>query len=353
MNVKKVAFYSIVISIFYLGSPCKAQNNSASSKTDVEYELLYDEPYDLNKMWVHFIPLYADFFSTNFNAGFGLQANYYLKNKFDFRLLYRMPYSQGTDNFKHIGEKEKTNTAHLSGFKLFEIGGTYHIKDESSPGTSRMVVYTKRYSDEKWAATVPDIILIPSKVRKIIGARLGGYFWSSTTNIGSISDKQNVPLIALTTPDTLDVSNLTGKKYYGSLSSAGVYLGGSLATIRNVAIKPKKYDGQANDVMFTLYADILYAPMVKVNNISTLVVNNSTNTKTTFDASKISVQHLGFRAGFEGMTNKEFGWSYGGEVGYRPSISGRGFYVTAKIAFTFATRFDQKRQAVQITKPSE
>jgi hypothetical protein len=323
------------------------RNNSATAKSDVEYDLLYDEPYDLQKMWLQIMPLYVDYFSTNLNVGYGLRASYYLKEKMNFQLQARRAYAQVTDFARSAGQKNKITSNKLTPSFYLEGGGTYHISDKAGAGNSRMVIYTRRYSYDKWAATVPEHVLIPSKIRHILGARLGGYFWNNAINLSDVTTRKNLTLTAAEMPtDTLPETRV-----YTNIQSAGIYLGGSFATIRNVAIKPKKYDAYTNDVIFTLYADIIYAPFVKIENPR--IRDEITKKDVVYDAAAIPVKNLGFRLGFDGMYNRDFGWSWGGELGYRPSVQGRSFFVTARVAFAIGTRFDQKRTATQIVKPAE
>jgi hypothetical protein len=45
----------------------------------------------------------------------------------------------------------------------------------------------------------------------------------------------------------------------------------------------------------------------------------------------------------EGRFNRTFGWSYGGEIGYRPSVESRGFFAVIKLCFpVFGTNLDYK-----------
>ncbi|HYC87355.1 MAG TPA: hypothetical protein VEB86_19115, partial [Chryseosolibacter sp.] len=62
-----------------------AQQAERKDKAPVTYEELYDEPYSVNKLFLSFQPLYGELFVSNINAGFGLEANYYYKDKADFR----------------------------------------------------------------------------------------------------------------------------------------------------------------------------------------------------------------------------------------------------------------------------
>ena len=66
--------------------------NFHSSNSDY-YEELYDEPSSINKLFVGLTPLYGELFVTNVNAGFGLDVQYYLKDKADFHGQFRKTYS--------------------------------------------------------------------------------------------------------------------------------------------------------------------------------------------------------------------------------------------------------------------
>lgn len=314
-----------------------AQQSAVPNKSDVEYDAVYDDPYDIHKLWLHFYPMYADGFVTNFNVGYGGQANYYLKDKFDFRLHVRKTYTRGTDFSRANGEKSSTVTKNLDIYKHFEGGATYHLKDNGDAGESKIIVYTKRFSANKWSSTVPEHIAVPSKVRKITGIRLGGMYWGSSTHLNEPLIRQNKVLVSAG-GDTLS----NREKIYGNVSSAAIYVGGSMCRIRNVVVKPKKYDLAMNDLIFTLYGDIMVAPFVQVDPI----IKN----KITYSTDHIKTRMLGFRAGVEGMFNREFAWTYGAEVGYKPSIQTRGFYATAKVGFSFASRLQQQRQSYQIEK---
>jgi hypothetical protein len=60
---------------------------------------------------------------------------------------------------------------------------------------------------------------------------------------------------------------------------------------------------------------------------------------------KIKTSKLGFRTGFEIRFNEVAFISAGGEIGYRPSIQGQGFYATIKIGipvFSFGNQTDAK-----------
>lgn len=349
--MKKKLSYVLLLLVWGFSLPeviAQAQSSEAKSKDDIEYDALTDDPYDLNKMWLHFYPVIADGFVTNMNAGFGAQGNFMYKNKFDFRLQGRKAYFKGSDLSRGIGEKVSQVSNKLNSYTYIDGGATYHVVDKDEPGEAKMIVYTKRYSAGKWASTVPEFIMVPAKVRKIIGVRAGGMYWHSATNIGHVLRKQGLFLdnADKTSQLTPFVKDAEGKnieqRIYSNVTSGAFYLGGSMSRIRNVAIKPKKYDAAINDMIFTGYADIIYSPSITVEDIRKDGIS--------YLAAPIKTSPLGFRLGMEGMYNREFSWSYGAELGVRPSIKGRSAYVMIKVGFALASRLNQQRQAYQKEK---
>jgi len=341
---KYLSFVLLLLAYVTLTPAAFAQKKTATNKDDIEYEAVTDDPYDLNKMWLHFYPLTGDAFLTNMNAGFGIQGNYLLKNKFDFRLGGRKAYFKGADVSRGIGEKTSDVDNLLRPFTYVEGGATYHLIDKADQGEAKVIIYTKRYSEGKWASTVPEFIMVPAKVRKIVGIRAGGLFWHSATNLSDALKKQNIYLqsadgtqLERTVP-TSD-GGTRDQRVYTNVSSTAAYLGGSIGRIRNVVVKPKKYDIAVHDVLFTAFADLIYSPSITIDDIKQGSMMYST--------APVKKSPLGFRVGFEGMYNREFSWSYGAEVGARPSIQGRSMYVAVKVGFAFASRLDQRRQAYQ------
>jgi len=109
-------------------------------------------------------------------------------------------------------------------------------------------------------------------------------------------------------------------------------------------------------MIFSAYADILYAPLIQVDGVSFQYRTYNTESKIygtidstqSFPVTGINVRHLGFRLGMEGMFNRELAWTYGAELGFRPSLQTRGFYANVRVGFSFASRMQQKRQAYQV-----
>lgn len=48
----------------------------------------------------------------------------------------------------------------------------------------------------------------------------------------------------------------------------------------------------------------------------------------------------------DGLFNRELSWAYGGEIGFRPSVSGGEFYMLVKLVFPiFVTKLTHEREA--------
>lgn len=329
-----------------------------NEKTAVTYEQIYDEPYAVNKLFVGVQPLYGELFATNVNAGFGMEAHYYWQDKADFRAHFRKTYSRKFFDFSRdlaLDNSVLDNRAQV--FNYFEVGGTYHISDFEEESRTRMVLYKKSYRGNRWASRVPMTAEIPSKVRKIYGLRAGGILWESSTDLSRAMEHQGLTNEDLQDSEgnSLPLTYINGTReqplnVYSNIASRNVYLGGSMAWIRNVAIAFDNYEEGVDDLMFTVFFDLIYAPALTVDDV--VYTSNSGNPSLaatrTYSVDPIKIQSFGARAGIDGRFNRTFSWAYGGEVGYRPSIQGRSFYALVKITFpVFGSSLDYKVESFE------
>lgn len=317
-------------------------------KQAVTYEELYDEPYSVNKLFIGFQPLYGELFATNVNAGYGIEAHYYYQDKFDIKANFRKTYSSQFFDFNRQAALDNNTdgiTTKPTVFSYYELGGTYHIKDKDESGKTKMVLYKKSFKGNRWAANVPLHAEVPCKVRKIMGARLGGIYCASSIDLNRVLKAQDLTNASLTDqagnglPLQLPPDPISGvaKNFsvYGNMFATNIYLGGSMSWFRNVAVSFDKYEEGIDDGMLTLFFDILYAPSLQLDPITYQGVDYSTNA--------IKTSSFGFRAGIDGKFNRTLSWAYGGEIGLRPSVSGQGFYAMFKISFpVFGTSLDYK-----------
>ncbi|MDN5202901.1 hypothetical protein QQ008_16035 [Fulvivirgaceae bacterium BMA10] len=331
---KRMSAAFALCAFIYIGTtPVSAQFRGSQGNT-FTYEELYDEPYSINKLFIMFQPLYGELYVANVNVGFGLEAHYYLKDKLDFRGHARKTYTSKFDFSRDIAEKNSNVDNIPSVYNYYELGATYHVVDKEEDTETKIILYSKRYKGRKWAAKVPDHSSVPSKVRKIYGVRVGGLAFDTSTDLNRALESQGSSLVD-TDGNPIDTDAII----FGNFDAKAVYLGGSSAWIKNFAIKPdKSYSELASDLIFTTFLDIIFAPSVNVEDI---LYNGQT-----FSSEPIKTSKLGFRAGMEGKFNREFGWAYGAEMGYRPGIKKRSFYALVKISFpVFSTSLSHSKEA--------
>ncbi len=331
--------------LFFVSTGLLAQGER-KDKTAVTYEEIYDEPYSVNKLFVHFQPLYGEVFTTNVTAGFGLEASYYLQDKADFKAHFRKTYSSSFFDFNRQQAKQNSDLDNdPTIFYYFEFGGTYHIKDFESSSKTKMFLYKKSYSGNKWAARVPLNAEVPCKVRKIYGARLGAIIWQSSFDVNNVMEKQDFTADKFVDSEGIAITDVAGSdvKMFSNVASTGLYIGGSLTWIRNVAVSFDKFEAGVDDLILTTYFDLLFAPSVKLDDL--VYTDRTTNpiATSTYDINPVGIKKFGARVGIEGKFNRTLAWAYGGEIGYRPGIEGRMFYALLKISFpVFGTNLDYK-----------
>jgi hypothetical protein len=311
------------------------------------FEEIYDDPYGINKLFVSFQPFYGELFATNVNAGFGLEAHYFHTNKFDAKAQFRKSYSSKFFDFnRELAIKNSLMENEPAIFNYFEIGGTYHIKDFDVQSTTSVFLYKKKFSANRWASTVPLHAEVPARLRKIFGVRAGAAFWKSTADISRALEAQglrnadlvttgNVPLPDTYVDENGETQNLA---VFSNISSANLYIGASITRIHNMAVGFNNYDEGFDDGILTLFMDVMFAPSLTLDPV--LYNQNE------YSVQAIKLNTIGFRVGIDGKFNREKGWAYGGEMGYRPSIDGRGYFALIKIAFpVLGTKLEHKVDA--------
>lgn len=347
----KHAFLMLILALLASQAGLFAQDRS--DNTAVTYEEIYDEPYAVNKLFVALQPLYGELFATNVNAGFGFEGRYYFQDKADFHANFRKSYGRKfLDLARDVAMDNSVLDNRAQVFNYFEIGGTYHVRDFDGPSKTKMVLYKKSYRGNRWASRVPLSAEVPCKVRKIYGVRAGGILWNSSTDLTRAMNEQGLVNDDLKDaegnglPATYDAgATQEPLNVYSNIASRNVYLGGSIAWMRNVAINFDKFEEGVDDLMFTAFFDVIYAPMLAIDDVvyTEADPNSVVSGTRTYSVSPVKLQSFGVRAGIDGRFNRTFSWAYGGEIGYRPGIAGRSFYALVKVSFpVFGSSLDYK-----------
>ncbi|HBH22486.1 MAG TPA: hypothetical protein DDY13_03595 [Cytophagales bacterium] len=339
--MKRYTLFLVLILFCCVSTQIHAQRFGRTETKTLTYEELYDDPYDINKLFIHLQPIYGELFTTNVTAGFGLQAQYYHQDVFDVMVHARTAYHSTFDmqrdaSFKNqIENSDNPILNEPKAFGYMEAVVTYHVVDREEDVESKFVLYSKRTQGDKWAATVPDHTVIPTKMRRIYGVRVGALHYQTAFNVNRILENQDVAL-----EDEFGDAIDPNLSVYNDYNASGFILGGSISLIKNVAVQPdSKYGTLVNDLIFTAYFDIIATPFVTVSDIYEQIDNG----ERLYTGDQINTSILGARAGIEGKFNRALAWGYGAEVGYRPGLQGSGFYMTAKISFpVFSTKLDNR-----------
>jgi hypothetical protein len=303
----------------------------------VQYETIYDDPYDINKLFLLVQPVYGEVFSTNVNIGFGLSAEYYLKDILDFQVGFRTPYAMSTDLMRHAADKNNDALNTAKRFYYVEAGLNYHVVDRKESSRSKFILYSKNFKKyNRWETMIPESMLVPSNLRRIYGIRAGGSAYQSSFDVNRVLSNQGNAF-----NDTSSIS-LDQASIYGNIASQGFYIGGSMELIRNIAVNFENlYDQTASDFMFSVFLDLLINPFITIDDIQ--YQSETSDEIETVPAEIIDTNMWGFRGGIKGKFNRAIGFSYSVEIGLRPGIKGSGFYLMGVFSVpVFGFRFDKK-----------
>lgn len=340
----KIIFFLLLSGIVPLHlSPLQAQSQQTEAVT---YEEIYDNPESINKLFIGFQPIVGELWATNPNVGFGFDASYYLDNVAHFRVNIRKAYADRFDFARYgaLSNSDMENNPEV--FNHYEFGGTYHIKDFTGESETKMVLKKSSYAGSNWAARVPLQIVVPSRLRKIYGARAGGVFFDSSVDLNRILERQGLTFddIRSTEGDPLETSYTNNQglekevKAFSNLQVFGFYLGGSMSWIRNVAVEIDNHQPGVDDQILTAYFDILLMPWVNLENLFYQGQE--------FLIDPIETTPIGFRLGLDGKFNRTLSWGYGGEFGYKPGLKKGGFSALLKISIpVFSTNLDNQVEA--------
>ncbi|WP_375580758.1 hypothetical protein ABWH96_07000 [Marivirga tractuosa] len=346
--MKIVRLILIILISYSFVFTADAQFRRRSENKTVTYEEMYNDPYDINKLFIGITPAYGDIHVTNITSGFGLDATYYLKDKMHFKAHARTPYFIGSDFARNSAQKNGFDPQSRSRTYFFaEASASYHIWDKEQESESLIPLYSKNYQGAEWAAKVPKRAPIPNKRREILFARLGGVYYETTSELSRAIASQGVVVnpVGETEESPNSITGENEEAVFGNVLGAGVSVGGGFTWIKNFAAKPDKtYEELVDDHVFSTFMDLFIFPMVNVENF----FHQPTGATQFFeyDASTINTFLFGGRIGIDGHFNRTLGWGYGAEIGVRPGLEKRGFYGLLKITFPmYGTKLDYNVEA--------
>ena len=315
MTMKK----SLLICLFLL-SGFIALGQEENDDESPAYQTLYDDPYDIRNFYLQFQPIYVDISSINMTGGFGIEWAYYHKSLYDLQIAFRTSYGKRFDITRDAAIRNATNKNDFPIHINLDFGGTFHVRDIMKESSSKALLYSKSLKGTEWASTIASHTTINGKVRRVIGTRLGGIFYSSTVNVNTVLSIQGKELFYTEKIPVLD------EKLYSNLQSFIIYAGGSFTWIKNYAVEfNERWEPTGNDLIITPYLDLLLAASVKLQDVFLPREIISTDS--------IDLLNVGFRGGLNVRFNRKLSWGYGVETGIRPGIKNMGFYLMVRMSF--------------------
>ena len=356
-----VCFITVLLLTLWAQTGFGQLSNPISARS-VNYKTVFDDPYDINQLWIMFSPLAVNASGSNLMLGFDLRTRFFLGSKVQLTAGYNGPWSRNTDhtrnlamqnasvNWRELGER-RDKTADLTNrfiaFTSAEVGGQFHLIDKEKKSTSKIMLTSKKARVMEFSSA--DFITVNSKNRQIWSARAGAQLYGATVPLNRIIKAQNVTLQAdngLTLrPDGKTIcpdgteSNLGSNQLFTSMQYISGSVGGGFSLIRNVSIKADKFGNLANNICLNAFADVMFAPNVQ---LADLQVQRTGGGQSVVSVSDIKVNKLGFRAGFDVFYNQDLFYAFGAEMGMRPGLAGDQFYFAGRFSFP-ALSFKVKR----------
>ncbi|PTB90842.1 hypothetical protein C9994_16655, partial [Marivirga lumbricoides] len=119
-NVRFAKFLLLTIILGISGYAAEAQFRRSEANKTVTFEELYNDPYDINKLFIGITPLYGDIHVTNITSGFGLDATYYQNDFMHFKASARVPYFSGSDFARNAANKSDNFDGRARSFLYIE-----------------------------------------------------------------------------------------------------------------------------------------------------------------------------------------------------------------------------------------
>ena len=355
----KLKYLLSTVLIITLTGRISAQLESSYPSSALVYKVLLDDPTQTNKLWVHLQPVTVDGMSMNAAVGSGLETQWISPFKgLELRASIRGNFLNAMDLqrraastssvFLQTSKYDDLKNPISDNFKRFlnwEIGAFYPFLEYKKDGQADI-------SFSNGANGQTETIEVNAKVIRSVGARLGFNSMSTTVSLNNAIEDQNIELTGslgnrLTPKGATIGSAFTtedGKNnLFTSFSSGGIYAGIGLQRKKNLSIKTENHGIVSSNSILTMYADLIVNPWTSLTPFS--YTRSGTGVKEEFAVDKIKTSKLGFRTGFEIRFNEVAFISAGGEIGYRPSIQGQGFYAAIKIGipvFSFGNQTDAK-----------
>jgi hypothetical protein len=328
-----------------LAGNASAQLESSYPSSAVLYKVLVDDPAVQNQLWLHVQPLTADGMTMNASVGSGLETHWISPFKgIEFHAGIRGNFFNAMDLQKRASssaavfiQTDKYDdpvrnplAVSLSRFLAWEAGGFYPLKEFMKNGKANISIPDQ--------TGVAENLELNAKVLRTLGARLGVNSLMSTVSLNKAMEDQNLELVGnrgnRLSPKGATISPVYRTEdgvnsLFTSFASTGFYAGIGMQRRKNLNIKTETLGIISSNSILSFYADVMLNPWTSLQPVA--YARNGSGEKEEFNVDQVKLMKLGFRTGFEIRHNENPFISAGGEIGYRPSIQGQGFYAALRI----------------------
>jgi hypothetical protein len=306
---------------------------------NVSYTILKNDPHDVKKLQVYFSPFYADAFLPNITLGFGVGGAYEINRKLDVNVFFNKPYSKTFDYAYHTNVEfvpvHNVDETPLHRTYFFEGGATFKLSDNDKQKDVKVVLSS--FSSGGFTHTT--YIMVPGTVRKMTKVRGGFSAYNTSVSTDIYKDEnflqaknENGETMTFTTYDLIKpdgtelITPYDGRLNWGvNMFVPALYFGISRESITKLIIKADDYNrNKSKQTDVSLYADVLFAPVISINDIT---FRGKTYDVTNGDEHSFRTNNLGFRVGYDYTFLSKFGMGFKTEIGVRPGLKGKGFFL--------------------------
>jgi hypothetical protein len=292
------------------------------SAQKISYTVVEDDPSDIPQLRVMITPLYVTMSKLSFvEAGFGLGAQYDLNDKMGFSLYFHQPYTPSASLSYHKTVVDKPvinlNDNSFAIPRFLDLGYRHTLVDSESKGSTRVTLSSN-------SSTTTSIMAKATK-RKKFTARSGLFYYNGFYNSNEHAKTTETDAINGFKLRAEDGTILESIDKIGlPFSSLSIYGGLSMQNIVNVAIQADKYGRKGKHLIQDVYFDVLFAPMISVDE---LFYNNQSYNVVGKEDNMLQKSPLGWRLGWEMIRiRKTVDMGMKVEVGSRPGIDGLGLF---------------------------
>ncbi|MES2589607.1 MAG: hypothetical protein V4622_11560 [Bacteroidota bacterium] len=307
----------------------------------VNYKVIYDDPMDMNNLFVSVDPCYfegGDIGSKAF-VGYTFQADYDMFNRLSFTANYMGSYmdllADGTDVVTGTDNLLKKHSSQ-------EAGLAFYFMDKQKPADIGMHLKTR--GDVTTSITVPGTRRVQTGIR-------GGIFHY---NYALETDDKDFFLGKNATTGEIDtLGNVEFEDYRTNMNVFGVYVGISRKKSHNVKVNVEGYGDRKNRKIGEFYLDFVPALTVSLKDIVYQEEDYQNGTfvlvgpKTAYDLSPTKKNLLGWRMGYQLIYPGRLGAHMKCEMGQKAGWGAQtGIYISASAGITIGNK-------LKFSKPKE